>query len=340
MTISIFRKIIFSAIFMFSSSVFAASHTGTAAATHMEIKKGLVIVCTKYNTSASSRPVANNCPNGTFTEHLFNSSWGKISARTVTIGTSSGGGERYNTIFWDGFNGNSISSNFKLANWTIPNRDTTNNINSCSQSNGKLNLSIKNVGNQRQACYLISKRKFGPGNSSTLKVEYRANVSQVKARGAWFAGWLFALGGNNSFDGNKNTGAEYDVFEYMPTWNTAYNTAIHDGGSVNLQQWIYGGNIHGIDLRKNRYYTFGVEWNKNCMVFTIDGKRVRTNTSHVSKAKNHTIFLTMEGQTGTQWGTWNVGSLKNNIANGNPATGRIDWIKVLEKKSIDPHLCS
>lgn len=315
------------------------THTGSAVATHMQIKNGSgSIVCKVHNTAASSRPVARNCPSGTYTEQLFNSSWSQIGPnRTVTISGPSGG-TSYSQIFREDFNGNSISSKFKLANWSIPNRDTTNNINSCSQSGGKLNLSIKNVGNQRQTCYLISKKNnFGPGDSSTLKVEYRANVSQVKARGAWFAGWLFPLGGNAATDSNKNTGVEYDVFEYMPTWNVAYNTAIHDG-DINLQKWIEPKKDYGIDLRQNKYHTFAVEWNKNCMAFFIDGRRVNTNTSHVSKAKRHTIMLTMEGQSGTQWDTWNVGSLQNNI-NNYPATGRIDWVRVSEKASIDPNLC-
>ncbi|WP_343811185.1 glycoside hydrolase family 16 protein [Cocleimonas flava] len=278
-------------------------------------------------------------PDGTYrVKKQGGNPWGTLQTwNNIVVGNPTSNSS-YTQIFREDFNGSSISSKFKLANWAIPNRDTTNNINSCSQSNGKLNLSIKNIGNQRQTCYLISKKQdFGPGDNSTLKFEYRANVSQVKARGAWFAGWLFALGGNASTDGNKNTGAEYDVFEYMPTWNTAYNTAVHDG-DIALKKWIEPKKDYGIDLTQNKYHTFSVEWNKNCMAFFIDGHRVNTNTSHVSKAKKHTIFLTMEGQTGTQWNTWNVGSLQNNL-NSNPATGKIDWVKVSEKNSIDPGLC-
>jgi len=315
-----------------------SNYTGSGNATHMQIKNNNgLILCEKLNTSASAPPVASNCPNGTYIEQLFDASWRQIGGnRMVTIGGTSDGS--YSEIFREDFNGSAISSQFQLAAWTIPNRDTTNNINSCSQSDGKLNLSIKNVGDQRQTCYLISKKQdFGPGDNSTLKIEFHANVSQVKARGAWFAAWLFPLGGSAGTDNNAATGVEYDVFEYMPTWSVAYNTAIHDG-DIRVQKWIEP-ESWGTDLTENMYHTFAVEWNKNCIAFFIDGRKVNTNTSHVSKAKKHTIMLTMEGQTGVQWDTWNVGSLQNNIELS-PATGRIDWVKVSEKTSIDPNLCS
>ncbi|MEB8433271.1 family 16 glycosylhydrolase [Cocleimonas sp. KMM 6892] len=251
----------------------------------------------------------------------------------------------YSQIFREDFSGNSISSKFKLANWSIPNRDTTNNINSCSQSGGKLNLSIKNVGNQRQACYLLSKKSdFGPGSSSTLKVEVNANVSQVKAKGAWFAGWLYAEGRNAngthpSEDNNPITGMEIDIVEYMRADNRLYQyvTAIHDGAKED--EWIQALDTHGINLTQNKYHTFSVEWNKECIAYFIDGKKVSTkNSSLISSAKKHSLKLTMEGQTGTQWG-WPVGSLQNNLRD-HSATAKVDWVKVSEKNSIDSNLCN
>lgn len=77
-------------LFGASSVVSAATHTGTNAATHMQIKNGSgVVQCYVYNTPSTTRPVANGCPTGTYTEQLFNSSWKQIGGnRSVTIGTT------------------------------------------------------------------------------------------------------------------------------------------------------------------------------------------------------------------------------------------------------------
>jgi len=315
----------------------SSTHTGSAAATHMQLKNSSgSIVCSAYNTNSRSAPVATNCPNGTFTEQLFNSNWRQIGGSIdVTIGgTSSDTG--YYEIFRDDFNGNNISSNFFLADWAIGGRATTNSLEACSQSGGVLSLKAQNAGNQIQACYLISnKRDIGPGDSSTIKIEYLANVSQVRARGAWFAGWVYPLGeGGPAEDGDPSNGAEFDVFEYMPTNATAYNTAVHDGGKT--EKWIYRPQ-HGANLTDNRFHTYSMEWNKNCAVFSFDGTPVNKITQRISKEPVHSIYLSMEGQTGRQWNNWNVGSLSSNLRSS-PAVGKISMVRVLQKDTVD-NLC-
>jgi len=251
--------------------------------------------------------------------------------------------EQYTEIFRDDFDGNSLSSNFFVPHWQIPNRATVNNRKSCSQSGGILSLDIKNVGDESQACYLISNIGYiGPGEDSTIKVDFRANVSGVKAQGAWFAGWVYPKGVNPddshpAEDNNPASGAEFDVFEYMPTWGTAYNTAIHDGGSE--EKWIYGDLLSGIDLTDNEFHTYSMEWNKDCVVFSIDGIATRSSNSPlISSAKKHAIYLSMEAQTGVQWALWPVGDFQQNL-NDNPSTGKIDWVSVSRKNSIDANLC-
>lgn len=243
----------------------------------------------------------------------------------------------YSEIFRDDFCGNTLSNKFYPAGFNVSGRDTVNNVNSCSQSNGVLNLSIKNVGNQRQACYLRShKNDFGPGNNSTLRVEFRANVSEVKALGSWFAGWLYPRSKEAAEDGIESNGAEFDVFEYMPTWDTAYNTAIHDNQSS--EEWVQA-NTFGINLTQNRYHTYSMEWNKDCVVFSIDGNEIEARSALVSNEPVHEIRLSMEAETGTQWDYWNVGNFANNL-NNNPAVGKLDWVRVLKKNSVSSSLCS
>ena len=65
------------------------SHTGSAAAVHMQLKIPGTnnIVCKAENTSASTKPTAQNCPSGTYTEQLFGANWKQIGLnKAVTIG--------------------------------------------------------------------------------------------------------------------------------------------------------------------------------------------------------------------------------------------------------------
>ena len=251
-------------------------------------------------------------------------------------------GPNYRRIFRDDFEGADISSNFAVPSWTAPSRVTKNSAAGCSQKDGKLHLAIKQVGDEQLACFLISNAgNYGPGIDSTVKIEYRANVSNVKAMGAWFAGWVYPLGDTsgqpNAADGVVTTGSEYDVFEYMPTRPGEFQTAVHDSDAIKMEKWVDPQSL-GIDLTADEFHTFGVEWNKNCVAFFIDGTKVSSKNSDISAAKKHSLMLSMEAQTGTQWDTWDVGDFAENLAS-NPAEGIIDWVEVQKKKSLDPELC-
>ncbi len=285
---------------------------------------------------------------GSETESEYHYVAGKLLARRDSSGSDSddgngGSSTNYQEIFRDDFNGSAVSSNFYVPSWAISGRATVNNRNACSQSNGVLSLTIQNVGGESQACYLISNMgDIGPGEDSTIKVDFHANVSSVKAKGAWFAGWIYPTGLNPdgshpAEDNNPRTGTEFDVFEYMPTWDSAYNTSMHDGAAE--QDWIYGDRLHGINLTQDEFHTFSMEWNKECVVFSIDGMPTRASRSPlISSAKRHALHITMEAQTGVQWTQWDVGNFAQNL-NSNPAVGKIDWVSVSKKVSIDPALC-
>ena len=66
------------------------TYTGSAPATHMQLKipNTNTVVCQVSNTPASTRPVAQNCPSGTYTEQLFGADWKQIGTnKTVTVGS-------------------------------------------------------------------------------------------------------------------------------------------------------------------------------------------------------------------------------------------------------------
>ena len=73
-------------------SASAAEHAGAAPATHMQLKDGDgAIVCFDYDTDADTAPIATGCPDGTYTEQLFDAAWNQIGEGSVTIGGDASG---------------------------------------------------------------------------------------------------------------------------------------------------------------------------------------------------------------------------------------------------------
>jgi len=76
-------------LFLFTCSAYAVDHTGSAPAAHMEIKDEFgTIVCFAYSTPPESAPFTTSCPEGLYTEQLFDESWEQISQTTVTISST------------------------------------------------------------------------------------------------------------------------------------------------------------------------------------------------------------------------------------------------------------
>lgn len=315
----------------YSVTIETNSYTASVSGTYMVTSFDKGTSPTSYSVSSNDMDVTVNdaaTPATPATEDSTDTPQSEIQPVASQTPPPSTGGLVYSTTFRDDFNGPTISSKWTTPSWQAPDRDAKNSLQPCKQQNGVLHLAIEQVGDERLACYMSSSiSSFGPGSDKTMKIEYRADVSQVKARGAWFAGWMYVVSGSGAFDGNPSTGMETDVFEYMPTWTGAYNTAAHDGSSS--EKWIDPKNELAVDISEPGFHTYSVEWNKNCQVFSFDGQPVFTNRELISTAENHSIMLSMEAQTGTQWGMWNVGSFAENLRDSG-AVGKIDWVKVSE----------
>jgi len=62
------------------------SHEGTSPAPHMQLRdSNQNVVCSVYNTNPRTAPVATGCPNGTYTQLLWDSNWRELPRRTVTV---------------------------------------------------------------------------------------------------------------------------------------------------------------------------------------------------------------------------------------------------------------
>ncbi len=222
---------------------------------------------------------------------------------------------------------------------------------------GVLTLRARRVGGENRACFLATsdprygaRAEFGPGATDTIYVEYRANVSQVRAHASWFAGWLMSP--HDTYDGRPSTGTEVDVFEYVPftnssyTLNTLYHAAVHwrsDGTGTSKPApsapWISAYNqvtpmdAVATDLRDDAFHTYGVEWSGSEQRFYFDGHPVWTNTEGVSEAQNHGIILSIEIADGTPWNVWGhpVGRFQDNPASRATSHAYVDYVRVYRR---------
>lgn len=65
----------------------AFDHIGASPASHMELKDGSgTVVCFAYDTEPTSEPIATGCPEGAYTEQLFDESWSQVGESSVTVG--------------------------------------------------------------------------------------------------------------------------------------------------------------------------------------------------------------------------------------------------------------
>ena len=351
----------------------SGTHTGAAPAVHMQLKDNEgAIVCKVYNTPASIPPTAENCPSGSWTEQLFDENWQQIGPnKTVTVGGPTApppSSSTYKRVFTEDFNGSSLSGSWETPPW--PGTEIARHVDvgvdfrrdQCVVSDGKLKVRATLDGSRVRSCYAHTDETFGPG-SGQLKIEYRVNLSRVQAEGGWFAAWLNTLSSEgNPYDNDVTTGTEIDVVEYVPfegayaysnngiDTRNSFHPAVHtvdDGGGGIISpdtkgNGFYDASKKGIDLRSG-YHTFGLEWNAECQVFSVDGQPVWTNREGVSSAEVHRLMLTMEmsnaGDTGyNNWG-FASGRYTDNLQD-NPAEALVDWVRVDRKSTPDADLCN
>ena len=275
----------------------------------------------------------------------------------------------FRSIFREDFNGSSLDRSTWFSETGTSVADAINTYDQCEVGGGRLRLNAEVFGDHIHSCYISTdfrsgadNRLFGPGQDSTLRVEYEVNLSGLDAEGLWGAGWLFAHAGNPdpAYDGNPQTGTEIDVFEYIPFTNpddpigfdrtNHIHPAVHSdqsGNAVLPQQFgaengYIGLDQFGIDVRDNRFHTIAIEWNRDCQVFSIDGTPFWFNQSRVSPAESHAILLTLEasGADTNGFNSWGrpIGDIHENVRTQNSYFD-VNRVEVFESNSVDPNLC-
>ena len=222
---------------------------------------------------------------------------------------------------------------------------------------GSLVLRARYFDGERRACYLTTGDNgddpsewltFGP-QSAGLYIEFRANLSQMRAFAAWFALWLMSP--NDTYDGDLSTGSEIDIMEYIPFVGTQYSlmNLFHsavwweqpDGhvepppGSPYVDDYgQISAPAYGQDLTVDGFHTWGLEWYEDSQRFYFDGNLFWTNTDGVSTAENHAIRMTIEIQNGDPYNLWGhpVGAFEDNDATRLPSQALVDYVRVYRKQ--------
>lgn len=225
---------------------------------------------------------------------------------------------------------------------------------------GSLVLRTRRVQDENRVCYVESKdRAFGPGENGAF-IEFRANVSDMKAMASWFAMWLMTPGKNadgidHAYDGNPATGTEVDVMEFVPfegpnyTLNDKFHVAnfwgdeLGNAGGGQSEPPLnlpftdeYGqttGSAFGSDLRDDKFHTWGVESYDDRQIFYFDGEPFWTNTEGVSTAETHQLRLSIEIANGAPYNIWGhaVGAFEDNPAGNLPSQVLVDYVRVYER---------
>lgn len=129
------------------------------------------------------------------------------------------------------------------------------------------NLVIKTIKEKYKNANYTSGRinTQGKANWQYGRFEIRAKIPKTK--GVWPAIWL--LSESISDEGWPKCG-EIDIMEHINDEDIIYGT-IHSEQYNHMTDTQIGGNIHIEDL-DSKFYTFGLEWNEDALVWFIDDK--------------------------------------------------------------------
>lgn len=204
---------------------------------------------------------------------------------------------KWQTTFWQGSSERTLWGNLEAQYYV--DKDYNGDANILPEANGSLNpfsfdtpgiLTIRawKVPEARwKKFYMGEQRPFASGllisdKRFTFQYGYvEGRFKLPKARGAWPAFWL--LGNDPSKPTPEQAhewGPEIDVLEFFGHRPTKHTAGIIGRGDETFP-WKFGFNEVGVDLTRD-FHTWGLEWDAENVVFTLDGKiwaRSKTSAS-------------------------------------------------------------
>ncbi len=154
------------------------------------------------------------------------------------------------------------------------------------------------------------------------RIEIRARLEC--ARGAWPAIWMLAE--QRKYGGYPRNG-EIDIMEHLNHERKVYQT-VHSYYTLVLGHKKDPPHHATARIRKKRFNTYGLEWYRDSLVFTVNGRKnftyPKVDTADVSQWPfDQPFHLLIDQQLGGQW----VGKIKPKQL---PVNMIIDWVKVYQ----------
>lgn len=164
--------------------------------------------------------------------------------------------------------------------------------------------------------------KFGPGK----KIEARIDMSKCGEVGssAWCGFWLFDP--TDPYDGNPSNGTEIDIIERSAA--NSWSDTKYSANSHNSKSGAHPGTWVNTDPNSG-FHVYGVEWTKDKLTWTVDGRPVYSTTDGVSGSNNQAIILSIENAAGGN-NPWAPGT---GLQQGDKPTMVVDWVRVSDLSS-------
>jgi len=152
------------------------------------------------------------------------------------------------------------------------------------------------------------------GYNTTFKFgffEMDVDFTPMQSQGVRFSAWLMPVYddngksvASNAYNGNPSDGVEIDIIEYETGYKhfgqVLQTKVVSPGGSFSSTKPGYVNTMteHGIDLRQGTH-KIGLLWEKERLVWYVDGIKVMEDTVNVPQVYSH-IILSREGNSGVK----------------------------------------
>ena len=135
------------------------------------------------------------------------------------------------------------------------------------------------------------------------RLEVKAKLP--KGKGTWPAIWM--LGMPKETDGPWPLRGEIDIMEHVGKDADRVHFSLHSG-TYNHRQWNHPTHIETIQGVTEKFYTYGIDWEEDCITFHVDGQPITTfqrkngDNQESDWPFNQSFYLILNLAIGGTWG--------------------------------------
>jgi len=193
----------------------------------------------------------------------------------------------YQLVWEDNFDGEQLDKN----NWSPrslgPRRDAFNVYTNATVQNGYLALRTQ-IENDTIFSSMVSTK----GKLETTYGYFEIRCLLQQKIGHWSAFWLQSSIMGKYIDNPAKSGAEIDIYEYLPNKPKQIHQTVHWNGYREARKNKHK-TIKNRKFNPNEFHTFGVEWTPTHYTYYIDGIPTFTVKEGLSKT-NQYIIISLE----------------------------------------------